>query len=169
LLLAGFSAVGGGFGAAGVRARPLTFLRFMERGAKASDILADSSQSWTWCWLRRLRDRTLGDLCNRCPTVWGACRESHTILRRESRPMYQSMPGKLDVRSRHQFRYQAFPLGRNRAAVATGGTGNSWCLTCMEYAKSRKRTGSMWAATRSSSAVDVYFPTRRSTLSKPDQ
>jgi hypothetical protein len=31
-----FSAVGGGFGAAGVRASPLTFLRFMERGAKSA-------------------------------------------------------------------------------------------------------------------------------------
>ena len=30
------SAVGGGFGAAGVRARPLTFFRFIDRGAKSA-------------------------------------------------------------------------------------------------------------------------------------
>lgn len=35
------SSVGGGFGAAGVKARPLTFLRFIERGAKGSAILSD--------------------------------------------------------------------------------------------------------------------------------
>lgn len=34
-----FSAVGGGFGAAGVRARPLTFLRFIERGAKPASAM----------------------------------------------------------------------------------------------------------------------------------
>jgi hypothetical protein len=43
LLLTELSAVGGGFGAAGVKARPLTFLRFIERGAKASDIPAVQS------------------------------------------------------------------------------------------------------------------------------
>jgi hypothetical protein len=40
-----FSAVGGGFGAAGVKARPLTFLRFMERGAKPSAMVGEK---WGW-------------------------------------------------------------------------------------------------------------------------
>lgn len=35
-----FSAVGGGFGAAGVKARPFTFFRFIERGAKPVSAMA---------------------------------------------------------------------------------------------------------------------------------
>lgn len=43
-----FSAVGGGFGAGAFSARPLTFLRFMERGAKASAMAGNSARSRRW-------------------------------------------------------------------------------------------------------------------------
>lgn len=81
------SAVGGGRGAAGVRARPLTFLRFMERGANGSamvpgiygvtsvfavDVGGFRASKMRW-WRRGVRGGVLVDLGQREPS-------SHSFL-----------------------------------------------------------------------------------------
>lgn len=96
-----FSAVGGGLGAAGVRARPLTFLRFIERGANGSAIVTIMVGVDLNMMLFSGYPRPL---CDRLKAVVGAlvgrgCRNSRGRFGRGARRMCQTKFRRLSYRA----------------------------------------------------------------------